>query len=402
MSGGERWWVWGIGVAGVVVIAVWMLLAQAPAAHRAAQATRSTSSAPHGTRALALIAARLGRPPQRVTYPMKVLSQQATGTLFVIAPQPQSSHPLWSRWFAPPTGDPWTLSESDAMVKWIAQGNTIVVVHGSDAPFLARFGLALRTQDDRRMDQPGWITARPEQPDRFRGVVQVDVERSTPEIVWSKEDAEVPGPLEITPLLVLEPDTVDAHARCIAVQVVWRGGQLIWISSPELVSNRGLARGDNGLWLARLLLLNPHQALFIDEFHHGMIASRSPLRYAVERGLWGVLLQLGLVVVVMVWRLGYRFGQPYAPPPGPSWGGTALAETLGGVYQQGGHRDHALKVLLEGLERALVAHFRLPTALQGDALCAALHEAGHEPEAKRLAGLQKRVRNGQAFLDTAH
>ena len=155
----------------------------------------------------------------------------------------------------------------------------------------------------------------------------------------------------------LLPLVLDPHAdgRAVMAALDHAEGRVIAISAPDLASNRALGRGDNArLWASMLRSLSGAGPVEIDEFHHGFTSERSISGYATRHGLHWALLQTLLALWVWV-AARRRFGRAQRDPDEERIAGADYLWAMARIYRQGGHRAHAAQVLLDGLVRSLAS-----------------------------------------------
>ncbi len=146
---------------------------------------------------------------------------------------------------------------------------------------------------------------------------------------------------DVTPWSALEP-AVRVDQRCGNDAVVVHrpypnGGEMVWWTTAEPLSNRGIAH-DSSL---RLLLaaLGPAQGagarrIVFDEFYHGVKASASDyLRGLPVRSL---AMQAALVLLLLVFSFSRRSGPVRDPLPTPRSSPVEFAQNMGALYERAG------------------------------------------------------------------
>jgi hypothetical protein len=169
---------------------------------------------------------------------------------------------------------------------------------------------------------------------------------------------------------------VGADGRAVGAEVRRGGGRFVFVGSSYMATNGGLGEADNALALVRLMGVAQGERVYFDEFHHG---------FSHERSLSGYLRDSGL------WRLQERFGPSLALFEEEWRGAGDQLKAMSQIYARGGHAKHALGVLLDDLERALVERHRLPRGSAGEELAQALGRQGLGEDAARLRALRARV-----------
>src|SRR6185369_1339779 len=87
-------------------------------------------------------------------------------------------------------------------------------------------------------------------------------------------------------------------------------GWVIALASGSPFQNRDLRTSDGGPLLARLLDAYAARGapVLFDEYHLGVGDSRSTMRYLADAGYGPLALQAVLLVALVLWRAGARFG----------------------------------------------------------------------------------------------
>ncbi len=348
----------------------------------------SFSAAPDGARALWALSERLGYQPERTMANFEALPGE--GTLLCVEPQPLATG-LLALFFGAGT---FSDSEVESVQRWVEEGNTLVMVASGENELHEAFSALLHAPPGGDpLAEPTPETPEGEEPTPARawppplalatpalsplaslqGVAQVRVEAQAPAVLLRSvhvgEDEEEAWPTGWTPLLR------DAAGRVHAAEVRRGAGRVIFLSSPYLVTNRGLRDEDNAVLLARLL--RPERGrLYIDEFHHGFRQERGLSSYLRDSSLWLAVCQLLLLLLFLGWRVSSRFGPPLGFYEEEARGSGDYVRAMSRIYAQGRHDQHALQVLLDDLGRACVERFKLPGEARGEGLASALEQAG--------------------------
>ena len=185
------------------------------------------------------------------------------------------------------------------------------------------------------------------------------------------------------------PLIVDPHHENDPVAIVFPhgGGRVVVLASPDLASNRVLARADNAqLWLSLLGAMAGSGVVELDEHHHGFTGQRSISEYARRYGMHWALLQL--LLAVWLWVASHRrFG---APREVAGEGRVASADYLlamARIYRIGGHRAHAARLLVDGLARFLAGKAGLSPHAGVRMISARLAGRGRRDLARALSGV---------------
>jgi hypothetical protein len=310
------------------------------------------SSAPDGTRALALWLRDLGYTPRTLEYePFRVRADD--GLLFMLFP---------------------TLDANDAQIDqidgWVQSGGTLVLASGEPTALLEHFGMAVTAGIPEPTD------VRPLQP-LLRDPV--------------------PAPTQINrygDLLPLDPHWVpllgDA-GHVVAASRTIGSGRVIALSSGDPFSNAGLTQPGNAALALNLLAgLPANRGVVIDEYHHGF-TEQGTLGYRLVHRPWGwAIIFLAFTGFVYLALSGRRFGsilKPYAQ--GTRRARAEYATTLASLLQEGGHRAWLRDQYLDQLKRRLAARFRLRSSGTTEEFVAQLVERA--PAAAALAEPLRRL-----------
>lgn len=358
------------------------------------------SAAPKGGRALFVLCKKLGLNPVRRAKNLEHIPEK--GTLVSIKPSPRVSPFL-----AILAGfDVFSDREKEVVQRWVREGNTMVLVAPSPGGMAEGFGLELASEPSLNTDTdegklapkqatwpPIWEASSAFLNDgSFPGVRALHTEEVLPGIAlkkaWDGDDEERPD-LFTSASEGYSPLFVTAEGKTVVAEVRYGGGRFVWVASAFMASNKGLREGDNALFLTHLL--RDPRGLYFDEYHHGFDNERSLSGYLRTSGLWVVVCQLALLLLLAAWRAQKRFGGVLPFYEGESRGTVDQITAMSRIYLRGGHTDHALKILLEDMDRSLAKHFQCPRHLRGEALFKALEDRGHGALAGRARSLHRRA-----------
>jgi hypothetical protein len=155
--------------------------------------------------------------------------------------------------------------------------------------------------------------------------------------------------------------------------VMKRGrGAVVLLSSASPFQNTWLDAGLGGTLLYRLSdALAPGAPILFDEYHLGVGSSRSIVQYLRGLGAGPLMLQLLLVVALLLFRLGARFGRPALEAPPRAGGSLSYVEAVGGLYALTRDREGVLTILrrsaLDRVAARLRTHAREPRAIDDEA-----------------------------------
>ncbi len=150
--------------------------------------------------------------------------------------------------------------------------------------------------------------------------------------------------------------------------VIRQGDQTVWVlSDPDVLSNHGLAAGDNGLLAVRIMdALRPlGGAVIFDETVHGYWQPPSLWRSMFELPFLIPVLLTFAAVFVLAWSATGRFGSPLAAKPGLVPGKTALIDNTASLLRFGGHGSAILKRYADVTLRDVAHRLNAPRRLEG-------------------------------------
>ncbi|MGI5861326.1 MAG: DUF4350 domain-containing protein [Myxococcales bacterium] len=183
------------------------------------------------------------------------------------------------------------------------------------------------------------------------------------------------------------PLIVDPHHENDPVAIVFPhgGGKVVVVASHDLASNRVLARADNAqLWLSILGAMAGDGVVELDEHHHGFTGQRSISEYAQRYGMHWALLQL--LLAAWLWVASHRrFGAPRAVVGEQRIASADYLLAMARIYRLGGHRDHAARLLIDGLSRFLAGKAGLSAHAGARMISARLANRGRRDLARALA-----------------
>ena len=181
--------------------------------------------------------------------------------------------------------------------------------------------------------QPTLLTSEVEavMPSRFASIIKFTYDRSKTETETSEHGAVAtpapfenePSPPPVRPESKLESTVVRSPAPvahlshpkgAVLVDFPHGAGRIILLSDPYIVSNGGIALEDN-LQLALNTLAAGNGLIAFDEYHQGHAATHNALAaYFAGTPIFAICGQLILIVLVILWTRGRRFGRPLPLP----------------------------------------------------------------------------------------
>jgi hypothetical protein len=242
-----------------------------------------------------------------------------------------------------PAGADEPLSDGDALslIRWVEAGNTLL--------YCGRHGTALHTtlavpliadssatSDDPRPVEVGEAGLYTDGVDDItvEGKNQLDARHGLP--LWWVED---------------EPGAV----------LLKRGrGRVLLVADSSVLTNRGLGRADNEVFLIRVAERDAHGGrVYFDEYHHGIHSGTNVWGYlAYHRAQW-VLLPIVLLAAVAAWSVAVRLGPAVSVPEEARADAVDYASAVARIYQRAGARRLPARALARGFVAALTRHLHL-------------------------------------------
>jgi hypothetical protein len=310
-----------LGAAAALIAAI--VLLRGPGGPGSSPQHRSDSNAPDGTSALVSYAQALGHP---------------TGTVEGTFTLPQS--PALMFVFTP---GGFTAAEAQQVSQWVSSGGLLVYAAEEGDPQLdGFFGIQ-----------------------RQRATVAGAATAPAPILGGVKHVDGAGGVFPLKPAALQVPLLRNDRQDTLAVTMRVGSGQVVALADPLELCNGYLGRADNGRFAADLIALAPAGSrVLFDEFHHGSVASSTPLTDWMLTP-WGLaLLWLVLVVFVGLAARGRAFG-PRITIGAPADRSTAeYARAVGDLLRRARARQVTLQTLDAAARRALAQ--RLGLSLQSD------------------------------------
>jgi hypothetical protein len=360
---------------------------------RFAAAYSSYGSGPKGSRALFLLVEELVAPVTRWAQDLARLPARAV--LVALGGCDAAMARKVSRY------------ERQELVRWVRAGGVLIVAGARD--YLPQaFGVQFKSEARCRTRWSGLFTPEPDEPvaepDPFAadggvrsaeppaqedGDVSADVENKPPEprkpgdTTWAVPISAVLQGLSVVPFrdpgeLVLMPDLepelllgdprrdAEGHEADIApLGVVLRHGlgRVVVLASASMLQNSELGTSDGGELFVRLLRAYGDGApVLFDEYHLGIGERRSLMRYLRQMGAAPLGLQLVLVVALLLWRAGARFGSIQSAPPPKAVESSSFVNALGQLYQRSADARGALELIARDAYARIAAHHHVEPA----------------------------------------
>ncbi len=177
-----------------------------------------------------------------------------------------------------------------------------------------------------------------------------------------------------------------------AVRMPVGDGAIVALSSASMFQNRDLAERGGAILFARLIeRLGGEGPVMFDEYHLGLGAQRSLVRYLRELGLAALLVQLLIVLGFVFLRHGRSFGAPLRSAPPAPRGVASYVRSIGKMYARSEDRSAALEVLTTEALHDIARQHRVDGPLES--LASALRRDGETSAAERVEALHALSRN---------
>lgn len=217
----------------------------------------------------------------------------------------------------------WTAEQAKDAMEWVERGGTLLVLAAENNAVTQEVGVSPDVHKNKDKD------VHPEQPLPYLAGVK---------------DVTFPGAERF---LSLGKDTTVLLADDKpAVVAVKRGtGRVILVSSPTIIENKTLLKGDNARFLVQTVsaFLQPARkdGVVWDEFHQGYQEQRSFWNAIGQPGQFA-LLQLGTLLALICYTVGTRFGLP-RPAPAQNRLSSEYVSSLADLYRRAKASDAALE-----------------------------------------------------------
>jgi len=290
--------------------------------------TYSSQSA--GAEAAYRLLTTLHYPVRRWESPPTELPDDPSGTLLVLAGP-----------YQPPSE-----KERKALAEFVEKGGHVLFTGGAIRSYFPEAELSNQSPE------PGWKSFAPVLPTRVtKGARKISL---GPQAYWKE----------------LSPEQFQLYGyNGEPVVVSWlRGkGSILWWAGSTPLSNAGITKDDNlTFFLNSVGDWREHQpySIYWDEYFHGQ--RNSLLGYVGKTSLAWSGLQLGLIVVAVLWTFSRRSGPVFVPPQTSRLSPLEFVDTLGGLYERAGAAPSAVAITAMRLRALLARQLGLPVNSSND------------------------------------
>jgi hypothetical protein len=297
----------------------------------------------------------LAPPPEDVEIPFpSTYSTQSNGAAAAYRLLSNLHYPV-RRWESPPTelkgasentilvlAEPMqapSTKERNALQEFVAKGGHVLYSGANIRDYFPEAELSMGFPD------PGWKSLSPSLPTRLtRGVKHISMQAQG---FWRKPDVNQ---------LKLFGD-IDQP-----VVVTWSmgDGMIEWWGGSTPLTNAGITREDNVIFFLNAMGNwdpdEPYQ-IYWDEYYHGQRSSL--LSYIGKTSLAWSGLQIGLLVLAVLFTFSRRSGPVYVPAEASRLWPLEFVDTLGGLYERAKAGPSAILVSLRRLRTLLTRHLGL-------------------------------------------
>jgi hypothetical protein len=319
-------WALLLSLFGVFAVVVYLVLQARVEAGREMPHYSVYSEEPDGLAETARFVRKLGWEPVALTRPVQQLRADAASRLLVIV-EPQSAVPQ-------PGGETGIgRLEARALLRWVAEGNTLLLCGRHSDALHRELGVELTTDLTAAEDDSARAVDLGEAGAYTDGIDRLLVE-GRDELTASKG----------LPLWWLD-------LRVGAVLVRHGQGRVLIVADPALLARRGLVRADNALLLYNVLRRHARDGrVYFDEYHHGLRSGGGFWGYLNYHGQHWVLLPVLAALAVAIWSMAIRLGPAVTPPQVEQTDAVDYASALARIYQGAGVRH----LLADSLTRSFV------------------------------------------------
>jgi hypothetical protein len=284
------------------------------------------------------------------------------GLLITIEPQGGSLLP----------GEEHELGESEAagLLRWVGEGNTLVVCSGQNTALSRALDVMLSTEGPDDDDTPHQLE--PDEAGRY--TVHLD-------------SIEVEGRHALHSDRGLTLWRQDARPAALLLR--YGEGRVILIADPSFLTRRRLHQGaDNLLFLASVAALHARDGrIYFDEYHHGIRSSGGFWGYLEYHGQRVVLVPVVLAVLMGVWAVAVRLGPAKPTPRSVHADAVDYASAAARIYQRAGARRLVARTAARAFLAALVRHLHIHRGALPAEMLAAWNERHPKESAARLESL---------------
>jgi uncharacterized protein DUF4350 len=255
--------------------------------------------------------------------------------------------------------------EVEALDRWVRQGNVAVIMTRQPNPIYQGIGLL--------MDEPEALSGTPAEPAQpsllARRVSALQTQTRTGFIYGRKKSdlarmldvEETPPPIDPVPAdrwleLFVKKDGVRTMPQVVSAA---RGkGLYVAVNDVFPAGNLGVTMADNARFMLNLARLNPKDGtIWFDEFHKRDV-ERGFVAYLRERAFTPALIYLVLLVGLLFWRTGVRFGAAMPLVVDRRRDSGEYIRAVAALYRNAGMTREALTTIYADFRQRLIGALR--------------------------------------------
>ncbi len=160
-----------------------------------------------------------------------------------------------------------------------------------------------------------------------------------------------------------DAEGLETDLQPLALSVKHGLGRVIVLASASMLQNAELGSSDGGELFVRLLRhYAPNMPVVFDEYHLGIGERRSLMLYLRQMGAAPLALQLAILIALVLWRAGARFGAvlPPAPPLPPE--SASFVNALGQLYERSADARGAIELIARDAWIRIALHHHVDVA----------------------------------------
>jgi len=163
---------------------------------------------------------------------------------------------------------------------------------------------------------------------------------------------------------------IDSSLGQLLGEVEDSAGRIWVLSDPDLISNRGLQKGDNAMIAVGIIqaLMPEGGTVIVDEVIHGFRRDPSVWRALFEFPIILITINAVAATAILIWTATGRFGAPAPLEPPLKAGKTTLIGNAAGLLQFGGHAAEILRRYLAVTIGDVARRVHAPAQLADNAL----------------------------------
>jgi len=256
--------------------------------------------------------------------------------------------------------------ELEALDRWVREGNVAVVMTREDNDVYRGLGLIVDEPQGSspNVAEPTQVSALARGVEKLQTQTQFGFKYGRPESDLAKltktKDTEPPIPL-IPAAEWLELFVKKSDARSVPQVVSAARGKGLYVAVNDVfpAGNLGIAVADNAEFMLNVARLAPKNGtIWFDEYHKRHV-ERGLMTYFRDRALFPILIYGLLIIALLFWRSGSRFGEPEPLVVDRRRDSAEYVKAVAALYQNAGMPRDALSTIYADFRRRLVGALRM-------------------------------------------